>query len=177
MVCFQTKNPNLGKFLRVLQWKMTVIFYGHLVHFTVFCFILWTFGIVRGNLVYFPPFRYFEPRKIWQPCWVWRRNLAPWVLSLFGAEIGRFRTVAKLKREGVKKSFKRRKKVFLSFSSCFFISAEKILGVETFFFSSHLMAWILCNSQKGSYLQRESGLKINEEEGSQFICMYISGRF
>jgi hypothetical protein len=28
-------------------------FYGHLVHFTVFCYILWTFGIVRGNLVYF----------------------------------------------------------------------------------------------------------------------------
>jgi hypothetical protein len=32
------------------------IFYGHLVHFTVFCCILWTFGIVRGNLVYFPRF-------------------------------------------------------------------------------------------------------------------------
>jgi hypothetical protein len=29
------------------------IFYGLLVHFTVFCYILWTFGIVRGNLVYF----------------------------------------------------------------------------------------------------------------------------
>jgi hypothetical protein len=29
------------------------IFYGHLVHFTVFCYILCTFGIVRGNLVYF----------------------------------------------------------------------------------------------------------------------------
>jgi hypothetical protein len=24
MVCFQTKNPNLGKFWRVLQWKMFV---------------------------------------------------------------------------------------------------------------------------------------------------------
>jgi hypothetical protein len=32
------------------------IFYGHLVHFTVICYILWTFGIVRGNLVYFPRF-------------------------------------------------------------------------------------------------------------------------
>jgi hypothetical protein len=29
------------------------IFYGHLVHFTVFCYILWTFSIVRGNLVFF----------------------------------------------------------------------------------------------------------------------------
>jgi hypothetical protein len=26
MVCFQTKNPNLGKFWRVLQWKMMVYF-------------------------------------------------------------------------------------------------------------------------------------------------------
>jgi hypothetical protein len=43
------------------------IFYGHLVHYTVFCYILWTLGIVRGNLVYFPPFWYFAPRKIWQP--------------------------------------------------------------------------------------------------------------
>jgi hypothetical protein len=44
MVCFRTKNPNLGKFWRVLRWKMLVyfmdtwsilrsfdIFYGHLV--------------------------------------------------------------------------------------------------------------------------------------------------
>jgi uncharacterized membrane protein YciS (DUF1049 family) len=29
------------------------IFYRHLVPFMVFCYILWTFGIVRGNLVYF----------------------------------------------------------------------------------------------------------------------------
>jgi hypothetical protein len=55
MVCFQTKNPNLGKFWRVLLWKILVyfmtiwstlqpleIFYGH---FVFFC----------GNLVYFPP--------------------------------------------------------------------------------------------------------------------------
>jgi hypothetical protein len=26
IVCFQTKNPNLGKFWRVLQWKMLVYF-------------------------------------------------------------------------------------------------------------------------------------------------------
>jgi hypothetical protein len=30
------------------------IFYGHLVHFTVFYYILLTFSIVCGNLVYFP---------------------------------------------------------------------------------------------------------------------------
>jgi hypothetical protein len=43
------------------------IFYRHLVHFTAFCYILRTFGIVRGNLVYFFPFCYFVQRKIWQP--------------------------------------------------------------------------------------------------------------
>jgi hypothetical protein len=32
------------------------IFYGHLVHFMVFCYILWTLDIVRGKLVYFSPF-------------------------------------------------------------------------------------------------------------------------
>jgi hypothetical protein len=44
------------------------IFYGHCVHFTFFCYILWTFGLVRGNLVYFSRFWYFVQRKIWQPC-------------------------------------------------------------------------------------------------------------
>jgi hypothetical protein len=44
------------------------IFYGHLVHVTFFCYILWTFGIVLSNLVYFFLFWYFVPRKICQPC-------------------------------------------------------------------------------------------------------------
>jgi hypothetical protein len=68
MVCFRIKNPNLGKFWRVLHRKMLVHFMDTcLVRFTVFCYILWTFGIVCGNLVYFFPFWYFVPRKIWQP--------------------------------------------------------------------------------------------------------------
>jgi hypothetical protein len=33
MVCFQTQNPNLGKFWRALEWKMLVHFTGHLEHF------------------------------------------------------------------------------------------------------------------------------------------------
>jgi hypothetical protein len=49
-------------------------FYGHLGHFTVFCYILWSFGIVRGNLVYFFPFWYFVRRKIWQPRWKFLTN-------------------------------------------------------------------------------------------------------
>jgi hypothetical protein len=46
---FQTKNPNLGKFWRVLQWKM---FYGHLVYFTAILYILCTYFVVT-YLVYF----------------------------------------------------------------------------------------------------------------------------
>jgi hypothetical protein len=66
-VCFQTKNPNLGKFWRVLQWKM-------MVYFMNTWSILWTLGIVRGNLVYtYFPFWYFVPRKILQP---WYRAVA-----------------------------------------------------------------------------------------------------
>jgi hypothetical protein len=36
MVCFQTKNPNLGKFWRVFQMEDFGIFYEHLVHFLHF---------------------------------------------------------------------------------------------------------------------------------------------
>jgi hypothetical protein len=68
MVCFQTKNPNLGKFWRVLlrkllEYCMTIwsilrslkIFYGHLVYFVAIWYI-------------FSPFWFCGPRKIWQPC-------------------------------------------------------------------------------------------------------------
>jgi hypothetical protein len=56
---FQTKNPNLGKFWRVLLWKilayfMTIwsklrtleIFYVHLVYFVVIWYIFPRFGIL-----------------------------------------------------------------------------------------------------------------------------------
>jgi hypothetical protein len=59
MVSFQTKNPNLGKFWRVLLWKlllyfMTIwpilqpleIFYGHLRYFVAFWYIFPRFGIL-----------------------------------------------------------------------------------------------------------------------------------
>jgi hypothetical protein len=42
---FSNKNPNLGKFWRVLQLKQAGIFYGHLVYLQIV-------GIVYGNLVY-----------------------------------------------------------------------------------------------------------------------------
>jgi hypothetical protein len=43
------------------------IFYGHLVHFTVFCCILWTVDIVRGNLVYFSRFGILYKEKSGNP--------------------------------------------------------------------------------------------------------------
>jgi hypothetical protein len=52
MVCFQTKNPNLGKFGKALEWKM-------LVYFIVIWNILLSFGIFYCHLVIwciFPPF-------------------------------------------------------------------------------------------------------------------------
>jgi hypothetical protein len=66
MVCFRTKNPNLGKFLRALEGKMLVLF-------RAISNILRPFGIFYGHLVYFvvisyivPQFWYVVPRKIWQ---------------------------------------------------------------------------------------------------------------
>jgi hypothetical protein len=78
MVCFQTKNPNLGKFWRVLLCKILVyfmtiwsslrpleIFYGNLVHFVEIGYI-------------FPRFWYFGPRKIWQPCIITSTRYLRW---------------------------------------------------------------------------------------------------
>jgi hypothetical protein len=87
MVNFITKNPNLGTFLRALQWKtfdllyvklvhfMVIwyilwsfgIFYDHLVYFMAIWYILWLFGIFCGHLVHFSLFWHAVPRKIWQP--------------------------------------------------------------------------------------------------------------
>jgi hypothetical protein len=49
MVCFQTKNPNLGKFWGSLEWKMLVYFMVILEY--------WSFGILcqekSGNPGYY----------------------------------------------------------------------------------------------------------------------------
>jgi hypothetical protein len=51
MVYFQTKNPNLGKFWTVLQWKI-------LVYFMSIWSILWAFDVWYGHgylvYTYFP---------------------------------------------------------------------------------------------------------------------------
>jgi hypothetical protein len=49
MAYFQTKNPNLGKFWRVFQWRMLVLFYGYLVflsQFGILCDCLVCFKII-----------------------------------------------------------------------------------------------------------------------------------
>jgi hypothetical protein len=43
------------------------IFYGHLVHFTVFWYILLTFGIFCGNLLYFSRFGILYREKSGNP--------------------------------------------------------------------------------------------------------------
>jgi hypothetical protein len=60
MVYFQTKNPNLGKFLRALDWKRLIYFmaswnillsfgkfYDHLLHFALIRYIFSSFGITN----------------------------------------------------------------------------------------------------------------------------------
>jgi hypothetical protein len=53
MVCFQTKNRNLGKFRKALEWKMLVYImtvwnilrpFG-IMYVWPFCYKLWSFGI------------------------------------------------------------------------------------------------------------------------------------
>jgi hypothetical protein len=53
MVRFQTKNPNLGKFWRVLDVENVAIFYGYWEYFTNICDILWQFGTFCDHLVDF----------------------------------------------------------------------------------------------------------------------------
>jgi hypothetical protein len=43
------------------------IFYGRLVHFTVYCYILWTLDTARGNLVYFSRFGILYQEKSGNP--------------------------------------------------------------------------------------------------------------
>jgi hypothetical protein len=52
MVCFQTKNSNLGKFWRALhRMEYAGMLYSHLEYFTVIWYILCPFGNVFGYLV------------------------------------------------------------------------------------------------------------------------------
>jgi hypothetical protein len=44
------------------------MFYDHWVLFTAIWNTLWPCGKCYGYLVYFFPFRFVVPRKVWQPC-------------------------------------------------------------------------------------------------------------
>jgi hypothetical protein len=59
---FQTKNPNLGKFWRALQWKLMVCL--HNVYLLYFMDIWHTHIVV---VWWFFQFGYVVPAKIWQP--------------------------------------------------------------------------------------------------------------
>jgi hypothetical protein len=59
MIYFHTKNPNLSIFGTVLEWRVLLYFYDHMVYFIIIFLILWSLGI------HFP--WYIVPRIIWQP--------------------------------------------------------------------------------------------------------------
>jgi hypothetical protein len=85
MVYFETKNSNLGKFWRVLQWKMlayfvAIWFWSILWPFGIFCchlYMLWPFGIFCGYLVYFVVI-----------CYICGRLVYFWPLGTFLARFG-----------------------------------------------------------------------------------------
>jgi hypothetical protein len=61
---FQTKNPNVGRFWRALEWKM-------MAYLMDIWDILWPFGKCCDNLVYFLPFWYIVSRKkSGNPAWL-----------------------------------------------------------------------------------------------------------
>jgi hypothetical protein len=61
---FSNQKSKFGKFLEGLAMEDVGIFYRHLVHFTVFCYILLTFGTVLGNLVYFSALVFFPKKNL-----------------------------------------------------------------------------------------------------------------
>jgi hypothetical protein len=74
MVCFKTKNPDLGIFWRALKWKMLaylMVIWHDLWQLGILP--IWLFGVVCGHLVYCSRFGTFGARKIWQP-WAHERN-------------------------------------------------------------------------------------------------------
>jgi hypothetical protein len=77
MVCFQTKNPNLGNVWGVLQWKILVylmtiwsilkpleIFYDRLVYFVVIWYVSPHFGILHREKPGNPTAKYPISKRI-----------------------------------------------------------------------------------------------------------------
>jgi hypothetical protein len=61
MVCLQTKNSNLGKFWRALEWENAAVIYGHLEYLMAIWNTLWPFGVLYGPLVYLIVIWYIFP--------------------------------------------------------------------------------------------------------------------
>jgi hypothetical protein len=55
MVYLQTKNFNLGKFWRALEWKIAGIIYDNLKYLTAIWYTLWPFGIYLNVIWYIFP--------------------------------------------------------------------------------------------------------------------------
>jgi hypothetical protein len=64
MVHLRTRYHNFGIFCKALERKTLESFRG--IRFLPM-YVVRPFGIVCGHLVYFSPFWYIAPRKIWQP--------------------------------------------------------------------------------------------------------------
>jgi hypothetical protein len=64
MACFQTKSPDLGKFLGACNGRC---FNVHLVYFMAGWYILWPFGIFYGYLVYLTRFGMLHHEKSGNP--------------------------------------------------------------------------------------------------------------
>jgi hypothetical protein len=67
MVCFQTKNPTLGKILESLAMETLGLFYDRFAYFTAIGNILWPFGIFCGHLVLSPCFGILYQEKSGNP--------------------------------------------------------------------------------------------------------------
>jgi hypothetical protein len=50
---FSNQKSKFGSILEGLEMEDVGKYYRHLLHFTVSCYFLWTFGIACGNLAYF----------------------------------------------------------------------------------------------------------------------------
>jgi hypothetical protein len=89
MVCFQTKNPYLGKFWRVLLWKILVyfmtiwsilghleIFYGHLVYVVLIWYIFPALVFcTKKNLATQQDRLFLSDWFIWTKRWRWKFRL------------------------------------------------------------------------------------------------------
>jgi hypothetical protein len=64
---FSNQKSQFGYILEGLAMKNVGIFYDHLVYFTAIRNTLWPFGIVCGNLVYFPPLGILDREKSGNP--------------------------------------------------------------------------------------------------------------